>query len=184
MPAGGHAIRQQIERDSAEPVDAARIEGDEVLARSREQGRALVERAQLARREVLADLAQRRRELHMQIEQLRAARDELTAIVRGVRGSVDGIVADLVRADDDARAAAAAVARRPPPSWTRSTRKSTTASSTASGSIAWPTWSTAEAPRVVDESVDATTGGSSPGRSSLAERGGSRLGRRGNCSPG
>ncbi|HEY3943024.1 MAG TPA: DivIVA domain-containing protein, partial [Acidimicrobiales bacterium] len=107
-------IRQQIERESAELLEAARIDGDELLARAREQGRALVERAQLARREVLADLAQRRRDLHLQIEQLRAARDELTAIVRGVRGSVDGIVADLVRADDEARAAAAEVARRPP----------------------------------------------------------------------
>ncbi len=156
------AIRQQIERDSAELVDAARIEGDEVLARSREQGRALVERAQLARREVLADLAQRRRELHMQIEQLRAARDELTAIVRGVRGSVDGIVADLVRADDDARAAAAAVARRPPPELDEIDEEidDGIVDGVRIDRLADLGPDPAEAPSVVDESADATTVGS------------------------
>ena len=109
------SIRQDIDRVAAGMMEEARAESEEVLARAREQGRALVERAQLARREVLADLVQRRRELHIQIEQFRAARDELAAAVLGVRGSVDGIVADLARVDEDARTAAARVARQPPP---------------------------------------------------------------------
>jgi hypothetical protein len=58
---------------------------------------------------VLADLASRRRGLGIQIEQLRAARDEMAASVLGVRDKVDGILTHLERTDDEARAAAAAV---------------------------------------------------------------------------
>jgi hypothetical protein len=61
---------------------------------------------------MLTETAQRRRVLLIQIEQLRAARDQLARTVIGVRGSVDNIVSGLARADDDARAAAAAVAER------------------------------------------------------------------------
>jgi hypothetical protein len=50
--------------------------------------------------------------LLIQIEQLRAARDQLARTVIGVRGTVDDIVSGLARADDDARSAAAAVAER------------------------------------------------------------------------
>jgi hypothetical protein len=61
---------------------------------------------------MLTETAQRRRVLLIQIEQLRAARDQLARTVIGVRGTVDDIVSGLARADDDARAAAAAVAER------------------------------------------------------------------------
>jgi hypothetical protein len=63
---------------------------------------------QEARRRVLSDLATRRRTLSIQIEQLRAARDEMAAAVQGVRDSVNGILGGLSRTDDNARAAAAA----------------------------------------------------------------------------
>ena len=59
---------------------------------------------------MLADLAGRRRSLGIQIEQLRAARDEMAASVHGVRDRVDGILAHLDRTDEDARAAAQGVA--------------------------------------------------------------------------
>jgi DivIVA domain-containing protein len=106
------AIRHEVDGEVAALLEAARAECEELLAQARQQGRALVERAQLARREVLADLAKRRRFLHSQIDQYRAARDELATAVLGVRSSVDAIVTDLAHADDDARAAAADVARR------------------------------------------------------------------------
>jgi hypothetical protein len=57
---------------------------------------------------VLADMSTRRRALSIQIEQLRAARDEMAASIHGVRDSVDGILTDLQRSDEDARSAAAA----------------------------------------------------------------------------
>ena len=59
---------------------------------------------------MLSDLAARRRGLGIQIEQLRAARDEMAASVHGVRDRVDGILAHLDRTDEEARAAAQAVA--------------------------------------------------------------------------
>jgi hypothetical protein len=58
----------------------------------------------------LADLAARRRGLGIQIEQLRAARDEMAASVHGVRERVDGILVQLDRTDEEARAAAQGVA--------------------------------------------------------------------------
>jgi hypothetical protein len=61
---------------------------------------------------VLADLAARRRALGIQIEQLRAARDEMAASVHGVRDRVDGILSHLDRTDEEARAAAVAVAEQ------------------------------------------------------------------------
>ncbi len=100
-------------REAAEAMlDSARAEGEAVVERAREQGRAVLTKVQDARREVLADLARRRKALHLQIEQFRAARDEIAATVLGVRDSVDAIVADLGRADENARAAAQDVARR------------------------------------------------------------------------
>ncbi len=61
---------------------------------------------------MLADLAARRRALAVQIEALRAARDEMAASVHGVRDRVDGILAHLDRTDDEARAAAQAVSEQ------------------------------------------------------------------------
>ena len=83
-------------------------EGEAVIARAKDEGRALLEQVQEARKRVMADLAGRRRALSIQIEQLRAARDEMAASVQGVRESVDGILGQLERSDDDARAAALA----------------------------------------------------------------------------
>jgi DivIVA domain-containing protein len=104
------SLRQQAEAEQAARLEAARAEGEALLERARQQGRAVVEQAQRARHEVLSDMAQRRRALGIQIEQFRAARDELGATVLGLRDKVDAVVADLAGADDRARAAAAAAA--------------------------------------------------------------------------
>jgi DivIVA domain-containing protein len=97
--------RQEQERIRSEAV----AEGEAIIARAKEEGRDLLEQVQEARRRVLSDLAARRRSLGTQIEQLRAARDEMAASVHGVRDKVDGILSHLDRADDEARAAALAV---------------------------------------------------------------------------
>ena len=83
-------------------------DGDAVIARAKEEGRALLEQVQEARRRLMADLGGRRRALSIQIEQLRAARDEMAASIQGTRATVDEILARLERSDDDARSAAAA----------------------------------------------------------------------------
>ncbi|HEX4082006.1 MAG TPA: DivIVA domain-containing protein [Acidimicrobiales bacterium] len=108
------AMHQDARQEIAVMLDAARLEGEALVERTREQGRAMIEQAQDARRRILADMARRRRAVTLQIEQFRAARDELAAAVLGVRDTVDRVVGDLVRADDDARAAASDVARRQP----------------------------------------------------------------------
>ena len=87
----------------------AAAERDAVVAKSKDEGRALLEQVQEARRRVLADLAARRRQMGVQIEQLRAARDEMAVSVHGVRDKVDAILGQLRRTDDEARAAAVAV---------------------------------------------------------------------------
>ena len=97
--------RVESERILAEAVE----DGEAIIARAKDEGRALLEQVQEARRRVLADLASRRRGLGIQIEQLRAARDEMAASVHGVRDRVDGILAHLDRTDQEARAAAQAV---------------------------------------------------------------------------
>jgi DivIVA domain-containing protein len=87
----------------------ATAESDAIVAKAKDEGRALLEQVQEARRRVLADLAARRRQMGVQIEQLRAARDEMAASVHGVRDAVDAILGQLQRTDDEARAAAIAV---------------------------------------------------------------------------
>jgi DivIVA domain-containing protein len=98
--------RVESERIVAEAIAA----GEAIITRAKDEGRALLDQVQEARRRVLADLASRRRGLGIQIEQLRAARDEMAASVQGVRERVDGILAHLDRTDEEARAAAQGVA--------------------------------------------------------------------------
>ncbi len=98
--------RVESERIIAEAIAA----GEAIITRAKDEGRALLDQVQEARRRVLADLAARRRGLGIQIEQLRAARDEMAASVHGVRERVDGILAQLDRTDEEARAAAQGVA--------------------------------------------------------------------------
>ncbi len=59
------------------------LQGEAIITRAKDEGRALLDQVQEARRRVLADLAARRRGLGIQIEQLRAARDEMAASVHG-----------------------------------------------------------------------------------------------------
>jgi cell division septum initiation protein DivIVA len=104
------ANAQQEAREESERILAEAVsDGEALVARAKDEGRALLEQVQEARRRVLADLAARRRALGIQIEQLRAAREEMTATVHGARDRVDGILAHLDRTDDQARAAALAV---------------------------------------------------------------------------
>ena len=84
-------------KEAREAVERIRYdalaEADAVIARAKDEGRVLLEQVHEARKRVMADLAARRRALSIQIEQLRAARDEMAASVQGVRGSIDGILA-------------------------------------------------------------------------------------------
>ncbi len=104
--------QQEARVESERILNDAVAEGDAVIAKAKDEGRTLLEQVQEARRRVLADLASRRRALGIQIEQLRAARDEMAASVHGVRDRVDGILSHLDRTDEEARAAAVSVAEQ------------------------------------------------------------------------
>jgi DivIVA domain-containing protein len=104
--------QQEARVESERIVQDAVAGGEAVIAKAKDEGRTLLEQVQEARRRVLADLASRRRALGIQIEQLRAARDEMAASVHGVRDRVDGILSSLDRTDEEARAAAVAVAEQ------------------------------------------------------------------------
>ncbi len=71
----------------------------------------MVQQAQDLRTKVLTDLTNRRRVLHLQIEQLRAGRERLSETIQGARQSVDDIADELLRAEDEARLAAEAAGR-------------------------------------------------------------------------
>ncbi len=103
---------QEARVESERILSDAVAEGEAVIEQAKNEGRALLEQVQEARRRVLADLASRRRALGIQIEQLRAARDEMAASVHGVRDRVDTILSHLDRTDEEARAAAVAVAEQ------------------------------------------------------------------------
>ncbi len=97
-------------------IESAKVNGDALVERGREQGRAIVEQANEARRHVLNDLAIKRKALHIQIDQLRAARDSMNAFVSSVREQIDALLDNINGSDEAARAAALEALRVRPPS--------------------------------------------------------------------
>jgi DivIVA domain-containing protein len=102
-------------RGTAERLkDSARSNGDALVDRAREQGRAIVDEAQETRKKILADLLVRRKTLHVQIEQLRAARDSLSSSVQALRTTVDATLGELEGSDERAKQAAIELLRSKP----------------------------------------------------------------------
>ena len=107
-----HEARTAAER----LIESAKVNGDALVERGREQGRAIVEQASDARRNVLGDLAVKRKALHIQIDQLRAARDSMNGFVASVREQIDALLDNVNGSDEAARAAAMEALRVRPPS--------------------------------------------------------------------
>jgi cell division septum initiation protein DivIVA len=97
-------------------IDSAKVNGEALVDLAREQGRAILEQSNEARKTVLNDLAVKRKALHMQIDQLRAARDTLAAFVGTLREQVDSVLAGINTSDEAARGAALEALRLRPPS--------------------------------------------------------------------
>jgi cell division septum initiation protein DivIVA len=87
-------------------IDSAKVNGEALVDLAREQGRAILEQSNEARKSVLNDLAVKRKALHMQIDQLRAARDTLGTFVGTLREQVDTVLAGINSSDEAARSAA------------------------------------------------------------------------------
>jgi cell division septum initiation protein DivIVA len=95
-------------------IDSAKVNGEALVEGAREQGRAIVEQSYDARKTVLNDLAVKRKALHMQIEQLRAARDTLAVFVTSVQDQVETVLSGINNSDDVARTAALEALRLQP----------------------------------------------------------------------
>ena len=108
------ALESEARATAERLTDSARSNGDALVDRAREQGRTIVGEAQETRRKILADLLVRRKTLHIQIEQLRAARDSLSASVHSLRATVDSTLGDLEGSDDRAKQAAIELLRSKP----------------------------------------------------------------------
>ena len=102
---------RQAEQQVAARLEAVRHEAEQTLEQARTECRSMIQQAQELRTKILTDLANRRRVLHLQIEQLRAGRERLSEAVQHVRVTVDGVADELLRAEDDARQAAEAAGR-------------------------------------------------------------------------
>jgi cell division septum initiation protein DivIVA len=96
-------------------VDSAKVNGEALVEGGREQGRAILEQAYEARKAVLNDLAVKRKALHMQIDQLRAARDTLATFVSSIQDQVETVLTGINNSDDVARNAALEALRLRPP---------------------------------------------------------------------
>jgi hypothetical protein len=94
-------VRATAEQAVSDEIDAARL-----------RGRELVAEAQMVRDRILRDLARRRKQMRVQVEQLRAARDRLVLAHEAVRTSLDEAEEELNLALPNARYAADAAARR------------------------------------------------------------------------
>ena len=95
---GGQASKRPRQRASASCADAGDRASEAGIGEGQGRGtRAARPGARGARERVLADLARGGAALAMQIEQFRAARDEMAAVGHGVRDPVDGILDQLDR---------------------------------------------------------------------------------------
>jgi chaperonin cofactor prefoldin len=95
-------------------IDSAKVNGEALVDLAREQGRAILEQSNEARKTVLNDLAVKRKALHMQIDQLRAARDTLGTFVATLREQVDSVLDGINNSDEAARSAALDALRQRP----------------------------------------------------------------------
>jgi len=101
---------REAEAESRALGARARAEAAALLESTTAECRAMVDEAREARLRILADLAERRRALHLQLEQLRAGKDALVEVVEATSRSVDDVRTRLADAESYARVAADRIA--------------------------------------------------------------------------
>jgi len=106
------SIRNDADADAARIRAAAEQAVSDEMDGARTRGRELVAEAQMVRDRILRDLARRRKQMRVQVEQLRAARDRLLEAHESVRASLDEAELELNLALPNARHAADVTARR------------------------------------------------------------------------
>ena len=93
-------------------MEAAFAETPSDPALAKEQARLMISEAKAVRERILTDLAKRRKSAHIQLEQLRVAREKLLESLRDARRVVDEASRDLSTAEVEARLAAESAGRR------------------------------------------------------------------------
>lgn len=108
----GREVHHRAESEASTIVSEARQASSALLEAAKGEGRSMVEEAREVRRRILADLAERRRVLSGQIEQLRAGKDTLSSAVTHVTEAIAEVRSRLEGSEDDARRAAESALRR------------------------------------------------------------------------
>ncbi len=107
-----HATRgAEAEAEADAVLDEARRAAEDIVERTKAECRSTLEHARQARRRVLDDLARRRRDLHGQIQQLRAAKDTLSGIFGEAAAAVAELQGRLGGAEEEAHEAASDLAQ-------------------------------------------------------------------------
>lgn len=102
------AIVRAAETEAEAVTESARSEAVALLQATRAECRRIVREARALRAEVLSDLAEKRRGLRVQLEELRAGRDFLIEVVQSVGVAAGELQDKVARAEHEARVAAAA----------------------------------------------------------------------------
>lgn len=112
---------EEADAAAAQIRESAEAQAQSVVQEAAWRSQQLVHEAEATRDRILADLADRRRVAHLQVEQLEAGRERLLQAYAVVRSTLDAVTAELDRVEHEAPAAAEAIARRaeqataPPP---------------------------------------------------------------------
>jgi hypothetical protein len=83
------AARAEADRDAERRVAAAEREAGRIVDAAREQGRGMVEEARAYRERIIADLADRRRAVRAELDQVVAARDAVAVALSDVAGRIE-----------------------------------------------------------------------------------------------
>jgi hypothetical protein len=110
-----HALEREAREAAERLVASGKLNGEALIEHAQEQARSIVELGKEARRQVLNDMAVKRKALHMQIEQLRTARDTIATFILSVREQMDGVLGNIQGSDEAAKVAALEALRRAMP---------------------------------------------------------------------
>ena len=109
LQSASDAARERIERAEAEHariVGEAQATAAATIEEGREQGRGMVLEARNVRERILTDMASKRHDYQIEVEQLREMRDRLMEALGIFRQGLDGWIEDLVQAGPRAAEAA------------------------------------------------------------------------------
>ena len=109
------AAQEQIDRAAAEcdrMTDEAKAAAEAVIEESRTEGRAMVAEAGKVRERILADLAGKRHQHRVEVEQLRVMRDRFMEALTICRQGLDGWMGEVAQAEPQAVAAAERAGQR------------------------------------------------------------------------